>query len=173
MNRVIKLVFLSISLFVFSNAVADGRISKIIVDGNQRIETSTIKEYSGFHEGQQFSLEAQNDAIKNLYATSLFEDISINFENGILKVIVKETSFVSKVTFVGNSKIKSAMLANEISTVAGESLRKAKLRADIEKIKEMYKRSGRFSVDVKSKIEDQGNNAVKVIFQITEGPKQV
>jgi len=170
-NIFVKLILLSISLFVFSSAVADGRISKIIVDGNQRIETSTIKEYSGFHEGQQFSLESQNDAIKRLYDTSLFEDISINFNDGTLKVFVKETSFVSKVTFVGNSKIKSATLTNEVSTVAGESLRKAKLKADIEKIKEMYKRSGRFSVDVKSKIEDQGNNAVKVIFQITEGPK--
>jgi outer membrane protein insertion porin family len=170
-NIFVKLILLSISLFVFSSAVADGRISKIIVDGNQRIETSTIKEYSGFHEGQQFSLESQNDAIKRLYDTSLFEDISINFNDGTLKVFVKETSFVSKVTFVGNSKIKSATLTNEVSTVAGESLRKAKLKADIEKIKEMYKRSGRFSVDVKSKIEGQGNNAVKVIFQITEGPK--
>ena len=106
MNIFVKLILLSISLFVFSSAVADGRISKIIVDGNQRIETSTIKEYSGFHEGQQFSLESQNDAIKRLYDTSLFEDISINFNDGTLKVFVKVTSFVSKVTFVGNSKIK-------------------------------------------------------------------
>ena len=171
MNRVIKLFFLSISLFIFSNAVADGKINQIVVHGNQRIEISTIKEYIGFHEGQNFSLESQNEAIKNLYATTLFEDISINFENGILKVVVKETPFVSKVTFVGNSKIKSAMLTNEISTSAGESLRKAKIRVDVEKIKEMYKRSGRFSVDVQSKIEEQGNNAVKVVFQITEGPK--
>ena len=171
MIKVVKLVLLSISLFVFSNAIADGKINRIIISGNQRIETPTVKEYSGFHEGQQFSLESQNDAIKKLYATSLFEDISINFSDGNLKIFVKETSFVSKVTFVGNSKIKSAILANEMSTVAGESLRKAKLRSDIEKIKEMYKRSGRFSVNVRSKIEDQGNNAVKVVFQITEGPK--
>ncbi len=171
MNKIVRLTFLVVSLCVFSNAVADGTINKIIVHGNQRIETSTIKEYVGFHEGQHFSLESQNSAVKNLYATSLFEDININFDNGILKITVKETPFVSKVTFVGNSKIKSAILTNEVSTVAGESLRKAKLRADVEKIKEMYKRSGRFSVDVKSQIEDQGNNAVKVVFQITEGPK--
>jgi outer membrane protein insertion porin family len=170
-NKVVRLVFLFISLGIFSNAFADGKISKIIVDGNQIIEISTIKEYSGFHEGQNYSLESQSEAIKRMYETSLFEDISINFNDGILKIFVKETSFVSKVSFVGNSKIKSSMLANEISTVAGESLRKAKLRGDVEKIKEMYKRSGRFSVDVKSKIENKGDNAVNVIFQITEGPK--
>ncbi len=170
-NKVVRLVCIFISLGIFSNAFADDKISKIIVDGNQRIEISTIKEYSGFHEGQNYSLESQSEAIKRIYETSLFEDISINFNDGILKISVKETSFVSKVSFVGNSKIKSSMLANEISTVAGESLRKSKLRADVEKIKEMYKRSGRFSVDVKSKIETKGDNAVNVIFQITEGPK--
>jgi len=170
-NKVIRLIFLASSLFVFSYAVADEKITKIVVHGNQRIQTSTIEEYIGLREGQQFSLESQNDAVKSLYATSLFEDVSINFANGVLRVDVKETPFVSKVTFTGNSKIKSAILTNEISTVAGESLRKAKLRADVEKIKEMYKRSGRFSVNVNSKIEEQGNNAVKVIFQITEGPK--
>ena len=171
MNKVIRLIFLASSLFVFSYAVADEKITKIVVHGNQRIQTSTIEEYIGLREGKQFSLESQNDAVKSLYATSLFEDVSINFVNGVLRVDVKETPFVSKVTFTGNSKIKSAILTNEISTVAGESLRKAKLRADVEKIKEMYKRSGRFSVNVNSKIEEQGNNAVKVIFQITEGPK--
>ena len=76
--------------------------------------------YIGLHEGQQFSLEAQNKAIKSLYATSLFEDVVMNFKNGVLRVDVKETPFVSKVTFTTNSKIKSAILANEISTVAGD-----------------------------------------------------
>ena len=170
-NKVVKLIFLTGLLFVFSYAAADEKINKIVVHGNQRIQTSTIQEYIGLHEGQQFSLEAQNKAIKSLYATSLFEDVVMNFTNGVLRVDVKETPFVSKVTFAGNSKIKSAILANEISTVAGDSLRKAKLRVDVEKIKEMYKRSGRFSVDVQSKVEEQGNNTVKVIFQITEGPK--
>lgn len=164
------IIAVSLSLCVCSNAMAE-TINKVIIEGNQRIETSTIKEYLGLHEGGEFSLEGQSDAIKSMYATSLFEDISINFSGGTLTVVVKETSFVSKVTFVGNTKVKTAMLANEISTGAGESLRKDKLRADTAKIKEIYKRSGRFSVDVKSKVEDQGNNSVKVIFEITEGPK--
>jgi outer membrane protein insertion porin family len=170
-NRVIKLIFLAVCFCASSTAIANEKINQIIIEGNQRIEASTIKEYLGLHEGGQFSLEGQSEAIKSLYATSLFEDISINFFGGTLKVAVKETPFVSKVVFIGNTKVKTGMLTNEVFTVAGESLRKAKLRADVEKIKEIYKRSGRFSVDVKTKIEEQGSNNVKVIFEITEGPK--
>ncbi len=169
-NRFVKLI-LGVFLFFCSNAMANERINKITVDGNQRVEVSTIKEYLGLSVGDQFSLDAQNESIKNLYATSLFEDISIKFNQGNLIVHVKETPFISKVVFIGNTKVKSSMLANEVATSAGESLRKAKLTADVEKIKEIYKRSGRFSVHVQSKIEEKQNNTVQVIFEITEGPK--
>ena len=44
-NKVIKLIFLTGFLFVFSYAAADEKINKIVVHGNQRIQTSTIQEY--------------------------------------------------------------------------------------------------------------------------------
>ena len=155
---------------VSSSAVAEV-IKQISVSGNQRVEKSTIIEYLGMEVGDKYAPEAKNNAVKSLYATSLFETINIIFHQGILDVKVQETPFISKVVFIGNSKVKTNLLANEIYTAPGESLRKAKLRTDVEKIKEIYKRSGRFSVHVKSKIEPQENNRVKVIFEIEEGPK--
>lgn len=171
MSKFIKLFFFIIYLAIASTSLAEERIAKVVVEGNQRIESSTVKEYLGLKEGNMFSEHAESEAIKALYATSLFEDISINFNEGVLKVRVKETPFVSKVYFSGNSKVKTHMLATEISTVAGESLKKNKLTSDVEKIKEIYKRSGRFSVGVNPKIEEQGNNTVKITFEIAEGPK--
>lgn len=171
MSKFIKLFFFVIYLAIASTSLAEERIAKVIIEGNQRIESSTVREYLGLKEGDIFSERAESEAIKTLYATSLFEDISINFNGGVLKVNVKETPFVSKVYFSGNSKVKTHMLATEISTVAGESLKKNKLTSDVEKIKEIYKRSGRFSVGVNPKIEEQDNNTVKVTFEITEGPK--
>ncbi len=171
MIKFIKLLVIVSFLFVLNNAVAASKIKEIVVSGNQRIESSTVKEYLGFNKGDLFSAEGQNSAIKNLYATSLFETVSLNFSQGILQIDVKETPFVSKVTFIGNTKVKTAMLINEISTGAGESLRKNRVRADVEKIKEIYKRSGRFSVGVNAKIQLQQNNTAQVIFEITEGPK--
>jgi outer membrane protein insertion porin family len=147
------------------------RIDKININGNKRIEKSTIQEYSGIKVGDEYSNSLRSDIVKNLYATSLFENINISFNAGHLKINVTETPFISRVEFAGNTKIKDNLLSNEIYTAAGESLKKAKLRTDIEKIKEIYKRSGRFSVQVKSKIQQQENNRVKVVFEINEGPK--
>jgi len=170
-HKFIKLFFAILYLTFALTSFAEEKITKILIEGNQRIESSTVREYLVLKEGDMFSEHSESEAIKHLYATSLFEDISITFSGGVLKVHVKETPFVSKVYFSGNSKVKTHLLATEISTVAGESLKRSKLDADTEKIKEIYKRSGRFSVGVNPKVEQQGNNTVKVIFEIVEGPK--
>lgn len=171
MNKIVKLVLLPIFLSIFSNATATEKINEIIVNGNQKIETSEVKEYCGLYEGQDFSSDFKNNAIKRLYATSMFKNISMHFNNGILKIFVKERHFISTVNFSGNSKINSTTLAKEILTVSGESLQGSKIKRDLEKIKEIYKRSGHFLVNVKSRTEDAGNRTVKIIFQINEGPR--
>lgn len=170
MKRVLKAMFLFLTVCVSSTVIA-ANVKKIDIQGNQRVEKSTIREYLGIKVGDQYSQFKRSEAVKSLYATSLFENIDISFSNEVLKVNVQETPFISKIEFKGNYKVKTNILANEIYTSPGESLQKAKLRTDVEKIKEMYKRSGRFSAQVKSKIEHQENNRVKVIFDIEEGPK--
>ena len=169
-SRFIKVVFFIVAIVSSSVVMAD-RINKITVQGNQRVEQSTIREYLNLNVGDEFSQSVKSRAVKSLHATSLFETISLKFNNGTLVVLVKETPFVSKIEFKGNYKVKTDLLAHEIYTSPGESLRKARLRTDVTKIKEIYKRSGRFSAKVKSQIEPQANNRVKVIFDINEGPK--
>ncbi len=161
----------AISLFNSSIAFGAERINKITVQGNKRVELETIESYLGLKVGDQYDALKQNESVKSLYATSFFEDVRIRFDNGNLVVNVEETPFVSKVEFRGNSKIKNGALAKELLTQAGESLSRGKIESDAGKIKEMYKRAGRFSTAIFPKIEKQENNRVKVIFDIAEGPK--
>ena len=168
----IKIVILTTTILYGASSFAVGdHINHITITGNKRIEQSTIQNYLGFKIGDEYSLVKQNEAIRNLYSTELFEDINIKFTNGTLAVIVTEPPFVSKVDFKGNSKIKNNVLSRELLTQAGESLSKASIQIDVEKIKELYKKSGRFSVIIEPKIIPQENGRVKVLFDIAEGPK--
>jgi outer membrane protein insertion porin family len=166
----IKIAILTTSILCQSSFAGE-TIHKITVQGNNRVEISTIKNYLGFKVGDEYSPLKENEYVKNLYATSLFEKIDIKFLSGNLVVTVTETPFISKVDFKGNSKVRTAMLSKELETRSGESLSLANIQIDIEKIKEIYKRSGRFSVSVTPKVEKQENNRVKVMFEIMEGPK--
>ncbi|MGI4775896.1 MAG: outer membrane protein assembly factor BamA [Janthinobacterium lividum] len=159
------------TIFCNSAIFASERINRIIIEGGKRVERSTIENYLKLKVGDEYSLQKQNESLKSLYHTSLFDNITMKFISGNLVVRVTETPFISKIDFKGNSKIKSSVISKELLTVAGESLSKASIQTDVEKIKEMYKRSGRFSVSVVPVIEQLENNRVKIIFEIAEGPK--
>lgn len=170
MNKILK-IFVFVLLHLISIEIFADKIEKIHISGNLRVEKPTIQEYLKLNIGDEYSQAAKNNAIKSLYSTSFFDDVNIEFNSGTLTVTVSETPFVSKVIFRGNNKIKAASLENAIYTSAGESLRKMKLSSDVETIKEMYKKAGRFSARVKATVEKQENNRVQVIFDINEGPK--
>ncbi|WP_342225485.1 outer membrane protein assembly factor BamA [Rickettsia endosymbiont of Urophora cardui] len=171
-RSIIKLAILTVTIFYYNISLADSVIRKITIEGNHRIERSTIESYLKLKPGESYNSLKEDEAIKRLYATSLFRNIKMDMSSdGNLIVSVTETPFISSVVFRGNSKIKANMLSKEIYTMAGESLSQAKIELDVKKISEIYKRSGRFATIVTPKIEDLENNRVKVIFDIAEGPK--
>ncbi|MFK8039926.1 MAG: outer membrane protein assembly factor BamA [Rickettsiaceae bacterium] len=163
--------FILIVVYLNNIAFAADLIKQISVEGNQRIESSTIENYSEFKVGEEYTEAKKIEAIKNLYTLSIFEDIKITFNKGELLIDVKENPFVSGIEFKGNGKIKQNILNNAILSQPGESLSNAKIASDIEKIKSIYKRSGRFATKVNVSLDPQPNDRVKVIFNIEEGPK--
>lgn len=171
-KSVLKITTIIFFFYSFCTLAAE-RINHITIIGNKRVEKATIENYLKFTVGSEYNSGNQSESIKSLYATGLFEDINIKFSNGNLIVVVQETPFVSVISFDGNSKIKDATLRKELLLQPGDSLSKAKVQSDTEKIKEIYKRSGRFSTSVEPVVEKQENNRVKVVFRILEGPKTV
>lgn len=171
-RSIIKLTILTLAFFYYQVSFADSVIRRITIEGNHRIERSTIESYLKLKAGESYNSYKEDEAIKRLYATALFKNIQIHMSgDGHLIVNVTETPFISSVVFSGNSKIKTNILAKEIYTMAGESLSQAKIELDVKRISEIYKRSGRFATIVTPKIENLENNRVKVIFDIAEGPK--
>lgn len=172
LKQYFSLAFLSLILFLPNIAFANIKITQIVVVGNKRIEEATVKSYLGLKVGDEFTSDNQTKSLKLLYNSLMFENIELKFDGyGKLTVIVQENPMVSSVIFKGNSKIKSGVLSKELFTQVGESMTNARMQTDMDKIVELYKRSGRFSVKVLPEIEKLSNNRVKVIFNITEGPK--
>src|SRR5260221_9731013 len=59
-------------------APAQGAIvQKITVQGNQRIEESTVLSYMVVKEGQPYTQAQIDQSLKTLYATGLFSDVTI------------------------------------------------------------------------------------------------
>ncbi len=146
-------------------------VTSIEVQGNQRVEASTIRSY--FKEGQGGHLDAfQIDAgVKKLYATGLFQDIRPSISGGRLLLVVVENPVINRIAFEGNKKVKDEQLKLEVQSKERGTLSRPVVQADVQRIVEIYRRSGRFDVRVDPKMIELPSNRVDLVFEINEGEK--
>jgi outer membrane protein insertion porin family len=146
-------------------------VSSIVVQGNRRVEADTVRSY--FRPGPNGRLGPVeiDTGLKSLYATGLFSDVRINQAGGRLVVIVVENPVINRVAFEGNKKAKEDQLKVEVQSKPRGTLSKPTVQADVQRIIEIYNRSGRFDVRVEPKIIELPNNRVDLVFEISEGPK--
>lgn len=110
-------------------------------------------------------------SLKQLYATGLFNDVSLNMKNdGLLIIKVAENPIINKVLFDGNDKVDDEMLKGELQLAPRSTYSRAKVQEDVQRILEIYKRTGRYAVVVEPQIIERDQNRVDLIFKIDEGP---
>lgn len=145
--------------------------NSIAVEGNRRVEAETIRSYFKAGPGGRIGPAQIDDGIKSLYATGLFRDVRINHSGAKLVVTVVENPVINRVAFEGNKKAKDEQLSTEVQSKPRGTLSRPTVQADVQRIIEIYHRSGRFDVHVVPKIIDLPNNRVDLVFEITEGNK--
>jgi outer membrane protein insertion porin family len=148
-----------------------GVVQRIVVQGNERIETETILAYLPVQVGDTVGAAQIDNTIKTLFRTDLFADVRVELRGGDLNVAVVENPIINQVVFEGNSNIKDDKLRDEVQVRPRGIYTKAKVEADVQRIVELYRRSGRISVTVTPQIVALPQKRVDLIFAINEGPK--
>ncbi len=150
-----------------------GRIIKTLrVEGSQRIEPDTVLSYTKLREGQAYSNETLDQAIKDLYASDLFADISISgAETGNIVLRIRENPIINRVLFEGNKRLKQEKIDKEIKLKPRQIFTRTAVRQDVARVIELYRRQGRFAATISPKMVALDQNRVDVIFEVNEGPK--
>ena len=146
-------------------------IRSISVVGSQRLEAQTILSYIQLRQGQAYTAAAADQALKDLAATELFADTRIENNNGNVVITVTENPVINRVILEGNKRIKDDKITKEIKLAPRQIFTRSKVRADVARIIELYKRQGRFAATVEPKMVQLSQNRVDIVFEITEGPK--
>jgi outer membrane protein insertion porin family len=152
-------------------AAAGYSASAIVVQGNRRVESDTIISYFSLAPGERLDAAKIDAGIKALYATGLFQDVSVAPAGGKLVVTVVEAPVINRIAFEGNHRLKDEQMTEEIQSKERGGLSRPKVQADVQRIIEIYQRNGRFDVKVVPKIIERPNNRVDLIFEIDEGEK--
>jgi outer membrane protein insertion porin family len=157
---------------VASSGVAVAQsVSSIVVEGSRRVEADTIRSYFKPGPGGRLGPEQEDEALKALLTTGLFADVRINHTGGRIVVTVVENPVINRVAFEGNKKAKDEQLTAEVQSKPRGTLSRPTVQADVQRIIEIYHRTGRFDVSVDPKIIELPNNRVDLVFEIKEGDK--
>lgn len=168
---------ISLATLMFSLALscrveaAEIYVSQIEVDGLHRVERETVLSYLNVEQGSSVSQEYLNSSMKRLFETGLFADVNIDARgNGVLAVKVVENPVINKRVFDGNDKVDDTLLESEVQLKSGSIYNIAKVQDDVQRILEVYKRSGRYATVVEPKIIKRDQNRVDLVYEISEGP---
>ena len=149
---------------------AERTIRSILVRGNQRLEPETIRAYANLTPGQTYTASTLDQALKDLYATQLFADVTIGgADTGNLLITVRENPVINRIILEGNKRLKDDKILPEIKLSPRQIFTRSAARADVERILELYRRQGRFAARVEPKIVQLDQNRVDVVFEIFEG----
>ncbi len=150
-------------------------IKSIEVQGNKRIEASTILTRIKTKEGDIFSADRIRDDIANLYSTDYFDDISVNTEpsDGNIKLVfsVRERAILKDINFDGNDKITTEKLKEKITLIAGTPFSNKQVKESVERLKELYQEDGYYEASITPVIKTLPDGKDSITFFINEGKK--
>lgn len=170
--RKVGLIALMAAMTAAQNAeAAQVYIRDIDVSGLERVELDTVLSYINVPKGKTVEQEDLDFSLKQLYATGLFTDVVFDVKNnGLLQINIVENPVVNQRVFDGNDKVSDDMLEKEVSLKSGAIYERSKVQEDVQRILDVYKRTGRYAVTVVPKIIRRDQNRVDLVYEIDEGP---
>ena len=148
---------------------SSGVIQSIQVEGNQRIESGTIRSYLLVQPGDRFDADRIDRSLKTLYATGLFQDVRLGRMGDKLVVRVVENPIVNRVAYEGNHKLTDDQIRPELQLRPRAVFTPALAESDRQRILSLYSKRGYYDATVEPKIIRLEQNRVDVVFQINDG----
>ena len=167
MLKIYTFLFLLISTTLYAEI-----ISKIEIEGNQRVSSETIKMFANVSLGDDFDKNDFNSALKNLYDSNFFNSIELKIENNILQIYVEEFPIIQNVSIEGveKKKIKNELIKN-ISFKSRNSFNKILLEKDKNTIANILKQFGFYFSNTQVLIEELEDNKIDLTYKIETGEK--
>ena len=168
LKNILKSILLTSILLSVANTEV---ITNIDIQGNQRVDASTILTRTAIKAGDDIDDDDINELVKLLHDTELFDDVKIQKrKKGKLIIKVKEKPIVRKIQFSGNKKLKTENINKMLKDIVikpNETLSTKKVKYTQMALLEIYKKLGIYNATVNPKIIKRSNNKVDLIIEIS------
>ena len=141
------------------------RVKAIEIQGQRRVEESTIRFYIGTRVGDPFSVSRLRDDIKKIYDLGFFRDVKVDvdpFEGGLRVVfIVEEEPTVAAVRITGNIEVEDEDLREKTTVAVQSILNPDTLTETVQNMRSLYQQEGYYFVRIESIVEETTANQVE------------
>ena len=147
-------------------------VEDIQVRGLQRISAGTVYNYLPVNIGERFAEEKQADAVRALFNTGFFKDITLEREGGVLVINVVERPSVAKVVIEGNKDIKKEDLTDALKKIGlaeGKVYNKQILDKVEQELRRQYFSHGKYGLKITTEVSELTRNRVGIDIKISEG----
>ncbi len=142
---------------------------EVRVEGNQRIEAATVRQYMRLEPGRAPTDEELDRALKALFDSGLFADVVVERDGPGIAVRVVENPIINRIAFEGNRRISDEDLQGEVELRPRVVFTRPRVQRDVQRIADVYRRSGRFTARVEPKVILLPQNRLDLVFEINEG----
>lgn len=147
-------------------------VKDIRVEGIQRTEAGTVFSYLPIKVGETMNEERAAAAVRALYATGFFRDVTLEVDNGVLIVTVLERPSIAQVDFSGVKEFEPEQLKTGLKQVGlaeGRIFDRSLLERAEQELKRQYVSRGKYAATVTTTVTPLERNRVSVSFSVVEG----
>ena len=166
--KIISLTIL-INFFLFNFAQSE-KLKEIKVMGNERLAKETIILFSNLNLEDNVDANIINKTFKILFETNYFKDLKINFNSGILEIIVVENPIIQEINIKG---IKNKSILRELTKITRKTEKYPFIESNIinqtNQLNNIVRLNGFYFADIKTQIINNNNNSVNLIYDFDLG----
>ena len=177
-RQIFLLISLVILVFAFApetHAQDGGLVGSVKIQGNKRVDDSTILYYIKTRKGEPLSRNQIRKDIEQIYNLGQFKDIRVETQGGLdgLEVvfIVEEIPSIGDVVLRGNDKLSDDEIREKLALKRGTTFQEYMIQEAKEAIKLLYHEKGFFFVETSIDTKKSADNLTNINIRIREGEK--
>lgn len=167
-----KQIYLFLLLLLFGAwSVSEAKeIREIKYQGSSSISDVLADEIARIKVGDEFDIEKIDKAVRAFYAQGYFEDIYVDFSDGVLIFYFKQKPLIASVEIKGyGSEQEKETLYSQIGIKKGDSYDEVKLDRAKVIIKTILEYQGYYGTVVESDIAEVGDRAYAITLNVNQG----
>lgn len=151
-------------------------IAAVKFRGNHKAEDDAIRLNIALAPGDRLTAERLRDDIRAIWKMGYFEDVQVDLTDApndkvVLTFVLREKPTIRKIYVAGNKEVGLDKINEVLDLKKDTIIDPAKVKRNVEKIRELYVEKGFYLADVSSDIRRKDQSKVDVYFIVDERAK--